>query len=82
MDGTLLDSATVVPDAYIEAVLACGGSRYERAEIIAAYALGPPATILTHLLGRACDDNDLARYHDRLRRPPQAFASIQVSSRR
>jgi HAD superfamily hydrolase (TIGR01549 family) len=66
MDGTLFDSATVVPDAYIEAVLACGGSRYERADIIAAYALGPPATILAHLLGRSCDDTDLARYHERL----------------
>ena len=25
MDGTLFDSASVVPDAYIETVLACGG---------------------------------------------------------
>jgi beta-phosphoglucomutase-like phosphatase (HAD superfamily) len=27
MDGTLFDSASVVPDAYIETVLACGGRR-------------------------------------------------------
>lgn len=66
MDGTLFDSATVVPDAFIEAVLECGGTRYERADVIAAYGLGPPATILTHLLGRDCRDADLARYHERL----------------
>ena len=66
MDGTLFDSATVVPDAYIEAVVERGGTRYERADVIAAYGLGPPATILTHLLGRGCRDADLDRYHARL----------------
>jgi HAD superfamily hydrolase (TIGR01549 family) len=66
MDGTLFDSARVVPDAYIETVLECGGRRYERAEIIAAYPLGPPAVLLEHLLGRACHDDELARYHERL----------------
>ena len=63
MDGTLFDSATVVPDAFIAAVLECGGSKYERTDVVAAYPLGPPATILTHLLGRDCRDADLARYH-------------------
>jgi HAD superfamily hydrolase (TIGR01549 family) len=66
MDGTLFDSASVVPDAYIETVLACGGRRYERREIIEAYPLGPPVVLLAHLLGRACRDDELARYHDRL----------------
>ena len=66
MDGTLFDSASVVPDAYIETVLACGGRTYERAEIIEAYPLGPPAVLLAHLLGRACRDDELAGYHERL----------------
>jgi HAD superfamily hydrolase (TIGR01549 family) len=67
MDGTLFDSAGVVPDAYIDTVVQCGGARYERSDVIAAYALGPPATILSHLLGRLCRDDDVASYHVRLR---------------
>ena len=66
MDGTLFDSASVVPDAYIETVLECGGRRYERAEVIEAYPLGPPAVLLAHLLGRACLEDELDRYHERL----------------
>jgi HAD superfamily hydrolase (TIGR01549 family) len=66
MDGTLFDSATVVPDAYIKTVLACGGRGYRRTEIIQAYPLGPPRTILEHLLGRPCRDDELSGYHDRL----------------
>ena len=68
MDGTLFDSAGVVPDAYIETVIECGGARYERSDVIAAYPLGPPATILAYLLGRACRDREVESYHDRLRR--------------
>jgi HAD superfamily hydrolase (TIGR01549 family) len=67
MDGTLFDSAGVVPDAYIETVIESGGARHERSDVIAAYALGPPATILAHLLGGACRDGEVASYHDRLR---------------
>jgi HAD superfamily hydrolase (TIGR01549 family) len=67
MDGTLFDSATVVPDAYIDTVVECGGAKVDRAAVVAAYPLGPPATILTHLLGRACHDEEVASYHERLR---------------
>jgi HAD superfamily hydrolase (TIGR01509 family) len=67
MDGTLIDSASVVPDAYIETVIECGGPRYIGADVVAAYPLGAPATILTHLLGRACRDDEVAFYHDQLR---------------
>jgi HAD superfamily hydrolase (TIGR01509 family) len=74
MDGTLVDSAGVVPAAYIETVIECGGPRYVEADVVAAYALGPPATLLEHLLGRPCRDGDVARYHDRLR----AFAERVV----
>jgi phosphoglycolate phosphatase/AHBA synthesis associated protein len=66
MDGTLFDSTNVVPDAYIETVLACGGRRYERQDIIAAYPIGPPRVMLAHLLERECGDADLNRYHTAL----------------
>jgi HAD superfamily hydrolase (TIGR01549 family) len=67
MDGTLFDSAAVVTAAYIDTVVTCGGGRYATDDIVAAYPLGPPATILAHLLGRACRDGELESYHERLR---------------
>jgi HAD superfamily hydrolase (TIGR01549 family) len=67
MDGTLIDSATVVPDAYITAVTRLGGRRLNRAEVIAFYHIGPPRRMLTELLGRACGDDEVAEYHACLR---------------
>src|SRR6266540_3324413 len=55
MDGTLIDSATVVPDAYIRAITRLGGPTLTREAVIAAYGLGPPAIMLAHLLGRAAN---------------------------
>ncbi len=54
MDGTLIESHAAVPDAYIACVRRRGGPACDRPQIIDAYGLGPPETILTHLLGRAC----------------------------
>ncbi|HZD37103.1 MAG TPA: HAD-IA family hydrolase [Actinomycetes bacterium] len=62
MDGTLIDSTTVVPDAYITAVGRLGGPAPTREAIVAAYHLGPPAFILAHLLGRASTRADVEEY--------------------
>jgi HAD superfamily hydrolase (TIGR01509 family) len=62
MDGTLIDSSTVVPDAYIAAIRRLGGPTLTREAIVAAYSLGPPATMLAHLLGRASTDADVQEY--------------------
>ncbi|MEV0804938.1 HAD family hydrolase [Micromonospora sp. NPDC050200] len=66
MDGTLIESHAVVPAAYRAAVVAGGGPFLSDAEIIAGYSLGPPAALLTHLLGRPATDADLASYHAHL----------------
>lgn len=66
MDGTLIDSGTVVPDTYIACIAAAGGPAYTRAQIIDAYALGSPAVMLGHLLGRPCPSDLLEDYHARL----------------
>ena len=63
MDGTLIDSTQAVTSAYRQAVLQGGGRKYETSEIVAAYPVGPPLAILTHLLGRASGDADLLAYH-------------------
>ena len=62
MDGTLIDSATVVPDAYIRAITRLGGPTLTREAVIAAYGLGPPVIMLAHLLGRATTDADVQEY--------------------
>jgi HAD superfamily hydrolase (TIGR01549 family) len=66
MDGTLIESATVIPDAYISCVTAAGGPVYTRPEIIQAYSVGPPEAMLTHLLGRPPRPEEVDGYHNRL----------------
>lgn len=68
LDGTLIDSAAVVPDAYIATVRQAGGSSYSREQVIQAYPLGPPPVILTHLLGRPCLPSEAEMYHQCLTR--------------
>jgi beta-phosphoglucomutase-like phosphatase (HAD superfamily) len=67
MDGTLIDSGAVVPDAFIVTVQAIGGRTYTRKQVIDLYPVGPAALMLTRLLGRPCTDADLVQYHRRLR---------------
>ena len=66
MDGTLVDSTTVIPDAYISVIRSLGGPAYEREDIVAAYHVGPPEAMLTHLLGRPARPEEVDAYHDRL----------------
>ncbi|NES27328.1 HAD-IA family hydrolase [Micromonospora terminaliae] len=66
MDGTLIESHEVVPAAYRAAVRAGGGPERTDAEVIAAYSLGSPADLLTHLLGRPATGADLDTYHAEL----------------
>ncbi|MFJ2766882.1 HAD family hydrolase [Streptomyces sp. NPDC087300] len=63
MDGTLLDSGEVVPDAFVETVRRLGGATPSRAEVVALYALGPPRIMLTRLLQRPCTEEELDLYH-------------------
>jgi HAD superfamily hydrolase (TIGR01509 family) len=67
MDGTLIDSGAVVPDALIATIQAISGRTYTREQVIDLYPVGPPALMLTHLLGRPCTTADLVEYHGRLR---------------
>lgn len=66
MDGTLIESHSVVPAAYRAAVLECGGPERSDAEIIAGYPLGSPADLLAHLLGRPVTAVEVDLYHTHL----------------
>lgn len=66
MDGTLFDSSSIVPDAYMAAVAALSGPRVRAEEVIAAYPVGPPVALLAHLLGRPVAPEEVTVYHQAL----------------
>jgi len=66
MDGTLLDSSGVVPAAYAAALVRIGGPAVSPADVVAAYALGPPEVILGHLAGRPLTALETEAYYDEL----------------
>lgn len=65
-DGTLVDSTTVVPEAFVGAVTALGGPRVDHDRVIAAYSLGVPEVMLAELLGRPLLDGEVEAYYERL----------------
>lgn len=68
MDGTLIDSATVVPDAFIATVEQHGGPAVDRRDVIALYSLGEPAVMLERMLGRPLSGAEVGSYHEELAR--------------
>lgn len=68
MDGTLVDTASVVPDAFIDTAQTYGDNSPSREDVIALYRFGEPAAIITQLLGRPVTDAELDHFHTLLRR--------------
>jgi len=66
MDGTLLDSGSAVPSAYVAAVRALGGPDLTPGQVVDAYAVGPPEVLLAHLLGRDLVAGDAEAYYAEL----------------
>lgn len=66
MDGTLIDSASVVPDAFIATTTALGGTGCTRQEVVSLYSLGEPATMLSYMLGRPATEADVNTYRHEL----------------
>ena len=64
MDGTLIDSKTVVPDSYIAAIRAAGGPTIRREQVIERYSLGPPRVLMSHFLERPATEREVNRYHE------------------
>lgn len=66
MDGTLLDSGVVVPAAYVTAVRHLRGPELTPAQVVASYSVGPPESLLAHLLGRQLADGESETYYAEL----------------
>ena len=65
LDGTLVDTMTSVPRAYVETIRALGGPVLTPAQLIAAWHIGPTPVVLGHFLGRAATAGDLECFYDR-----------------
>jgi HAD superfamily hydrolase (TIGR01509 family) len=82
MDGTLVDSLESVPAAYVATVEQLTGRVCTVDEVVASYSVGPGKAMLSVLLGRPCHENDLALYHDHLKRDlslVRTYPSIEAS---
>ncbi|MFC3993893.1 HAD family hydrolase [Actinoplanes siamensis] len=66
MDGTLIDSATVVPRAFAGAVADLGGPPVTPDDVVAAYWRGTTEVILSFLMGRELTATDHEAYYRRL----------------
>ena len=52
MDGTLINSACAVPDAFIAAAQSIGKTNYTRQDVIDLYRLGVPENVVAHMQGQ------------------------------
>jgi len=66
MDGTLLDTTQVVPEAFVRAVAALEGPEVEIDEVTAAYGRGTPEVILSFLVGRKLTVDECEAYYREL----------------
>ncbi len=64
MDGTLVDSAPVVPAAFVETVRRLGGAPVTPERVVELYAVGKPREMLAVMMGREERQSDEDLYHD------------------
>lgn len=62
MDGTLVDSLALVPEAYVKTIRDLGGPEVARDDIVATWHIGPAPVLLQHYLGRTASRSDLECY--------------------
>jgi phosphoglycolate phosphatase-like HAD superfamily hydrolase len=72
LDGTLVDTMTLVPQAYADTISTLGGPAITPDEVVAAWHLGPTSVVLAHFLGRSTGHDDLECYYRHLDRAATA----------
>ncbi|SDI67922.1 HAD family hydrolase [Nonomuraea jiangxiensis] len=63
LDGTLVDTMTSIPYAYVRTIRDLGGPDVSPALLIASWHIGPTPAVLAHFLGRTVTATDLKRFH-------------------
>jgi HAD superfamily hydrolase (TIGR01549 family) len=64
LDGTLVDTMTIVPRAYADTIRSLGGPDLAPDEITQVWHIGPTTTVLGHFLRRSISTSDLDRFYD------------------
>ncbi|POH66036.1 MULTISPECIES: HAD family hydrolase [Cryobacterium] len=67
MDGTLLDSTHVVPEAFVTVAHRLGARDIDRDQVVAAYSRGVPEVMLPHLVAREVTNQEMSFYDESLR---------------
>jgi HAD superfamily hydrolase (TIGR01509 family) len=66
LDGTLVDTGSIVPTAYAATIAALGGPTVDSPAVVAAYPLGPTKAILEHFLARDVSADEVETYYTHL----------------
>lgn len=64
LDGTLVDSMTVFPMAYVRTIRLLGGPDLDPDDIVAEFQVGSTADVLAHFLGRQTTTTDLDCFYE------------------
>ncbi|WP_165964017.1 HAD family hydrolase [Actinomadura sp. KC216] len=64
LDGTLVDTMTSLPEAYVAAIAELGGPELTVDELVGMWHLGPAPALLAHILGRAVTDDETERLYE------------------
>jgi HAD superfamily hydrolase (TIGR01509 family) len=72
LDGTLVDTMNLVPQAYADTIATLGGPATTPDQVVAAWHLGPTSVLLAHFLGRPTGHDDLECYYRHLDRAAAA----------
>jgi len=62
LDGTLVDTMTIVPRVYSDTIRALGGPETSPETVVATWHIGATPVVLAHFLGRPVGASDLACY--------------------
>ena len=63
LDGTLVDTMTSAPQAYVDTIRSLGGPDVSPSEVVAVWHIGPTPEVLEHFLGRPVSPDDTERFH-------------------
>ena len=73
LDGTLVDTMTSAPQAYVDTIRSLGGPDVSPSEVVAVWHIGPTPVVLEHFLGRPVSPDDIERFH-------RHFAAVVVAT--
>lgn len=74
LDGTLVDTMTSAPEAYIDTVRVLGGPALSVSDVTAAWHVGPTPVVLAHFLARPVSSDDLNCFYEHFE---AAMATVQ-----